>query len=256
MGGNSYLIFGRTLFSMYKGKSILAIIPARGGSKGIPRKNIKNMAGKPLIAWSIEAGRRSMYIDRIIVSTEDVEIKAIALKYGAEVPFLRSYELAQDNTPGVDPVLYTVKKLINDEKNRYDYIILLQPTSPLRNEKHIDEAIDTLLSNNNIKKFNSLISVTELEHPVYWNRLVGDNNKLKDYLKYDKSKNFRRQHFNKVYRLNGAIYLIETDALLKYMNFETDNTMAFKMDKKSTIDIDCLDDFELAEYYIKNDGLN
>ncbi|MDD2494205.1 MAG: acylneuraminate cytidylyltransferase family protein [Tissierellia bacterium] len=236
---------------MYKGKSILAIIPARGGSKGIPRKNIRNMAGMPLMAWSIEAGRRSKYIDRIIVSTEDREIMDIALKYGAEVPFLRPNELAQDNTPGVEPVLYTVKKLINDENNKYDYTILLQPTSPLRNEKHIDEAIETLLSINNIKKFNSLISVTEVEHPVYWNRLIGANNELKDFLKYDKSIKFRRQHFNNVYRLNGAIYLIETDALLKYMNFETDNTMAYKMDKKSTIDIDCIDDFELAEFYIE-----
>lgn len=235
---------------MYNGKSILAIIPARGGSKGIPRKNIKDMAGKPLIAWSIEAGRRSKYIDRIIVSTEDKEIRDIALKYGADVPFLRPYELAQDDTPGVDPILYTVKKLMTDEKNKYEYIILLQPTSPLRNEKHIDEAVETLLRNSNY--FNSLISVTELEHPVFWNRIVEENNKLRDYLKYDKCKNFRRQDFDKVYRLNGAIYLIETDALLKYMNFETDNTMAYIMDKKSTIDIDCLDDFELAEYFIKN----
>lgn len=238
---------------MYKEKSILAIIPARGGSKGISKKNIRDMAGKPLMAWSIEAGRRSKYIDRIIVSTEDTEIRDIALKSGAEVPFLRPNELAQDNTPGVDPVLYTIKKLINEEKNKYDYTILLQPTSPLRNEKHIDEAIEILLSNN-INRFNSLISVTELEHPVYWNRLIGVNDELKDYLKYDKSKNFRRQHFNKVYRLNGAIYLIETNALLKYKNFETDNTMAYIMDKKTTIDIDCIDDFELAEYYI-NKGL-
>jgi CMP-N,N'-diacetyllegionaminic acid synthase len=240
---------------MYNGKSILAIIPARGGSKGIPRKNIKDMAGKPLIAWSIEAGRRSKYIDRIIVSTEDKEIRDIALKYGADVPFLRPYELAQDDTPGVAPILYTVKKLMTDEKNKYEYIILLQPTSPLRNEKHIDEAIETFLHNNNQNKFNSLISVTELEHPIYWNRLVEDDNKLRDYLKYDKSKKFRRQDFDKVYRLNGAIYLIERDALLKHMSFETDNTMAYIMDKKSAIDIDCLDDFEYAEYYIKKNQL-
>ena len=207
------------------------------------------MAGKPLMAWSIEAAQRSKYIDRIIVSTEDPEIKDVALNYGAEVPFLRPTELALDDTPGVAPVLYTVNKMIKDEKKKYDYVILLQPTSPLRTEKHIDEAIEILLSN--IGKYYSLISVTELEHPVYWNRLVGQDMKLKEFLKYDKSQYFRRQHFEKAYRLNGAIYLIETEALFKYKDFETENTMAYVMDRKSSIDIDCKDDFGLAEYYLK-----
>lgn len=233
---------------MYEGKSILAIIPARGGSKGIPRKNIKTLAGKPLIAWSIEAGKKSKYIDRIIVSTEDKEIRDISLIYGAEVPFLRPKELAQDNTSSVDTIVDVIMKLKDIEKLEYDFILLLQPTSPLRNEKHIDESIDLLISN--LDKYNALISVTELEHPVYWNRNIDDSQRLRNFMEYDKNKNYRRQDFMKTYRLNGAIYLIKTDAFLNYKNFETKDTLAYIMNRKSSIDIDCIDDLELAEYYM------
>lgn len=233
---------------MYEGKSILAIIPARGGSKGIPRKNIKTLAGKPLIAWSIEAGKKSKYIDRIIVSTEDKEIRDISLVYGAEVPFLRPKELAQDNTSSVDTIVDVIMKLKDIEKLEYDFVLLLQPTSPLRNEKHIDESIDLLISN--LDKYNALISVTELEHPVYWNRNIDDSQRLRNFMEYDKNKNYRRQDFMKTYRLNGAIYLIKTDAFLNYKNFETKDTLAYIMNRKSSIDIDCIDDLELAEYYM------
>lgn len=233
---------------MYEGKSILAIIPARGGSKGIPRKNIKTLDGKPLIAWSIEAGKKSKYIDRIIVSTEDKEIRDISLVYGAEVPFLRPKELAQDNTSSVDTIVDVIMKLKDIEKLEYDFILLLQPTSPLRNEKHIDESIDLLISN--LDKYNALISVTELEHPVYWNRNIDDSQRLRNFMEYDKNKNYRRQDFMKTYRLNGAIYLIKTDAFLNYKNFETKDTLAYIMNRKSSIDIDCIDDLELAEYYM------
>jgi CMP-N-acetylneuraminic acid synthetase len=233
---------------MYNGKSILAIILARGGSKGVPRKNIKLLSGKPMIAWSIYAARSSKYIDRTIVSTEDQEIRDISVNYGAEIPFMRPQELAKDDTPSVDPILYTLKKLSYEKNRKYDFILLLQPTSPLRNENHIDEAIETLI--NSLNEFDSLTSVTELEHPIYWNRIIDSNNKLKNHIDYDKSKRYRRQDFEKIYRLNGAIYLISTDALLKYKNFETENTMAYIMDRKSSIDIDSINDFELAEYYL------
>lgn len=233
---------------MYRGKNILAIIPARGGSKGIPRKNIKSLAGKPLIAWSIEAGKKSKYIDRIIVSTEDEEIREISLEYGAEVPFLRPKELAQDNTSSVDTIVDVIMKLKDIEKVEYDFVLLLQPTSPLRNEQHIDESIDLLISN--LDKYNALISVTELEHPVYWNRSIDDTGRLRNFMEYDKSKNYRRQDFTKTFRLNGAIYLIKTDAFLNYRSFETKDTLAYVMSRKSSIDIDCIEDLDLAEYYM------
>lgn len=233
---------------MYEGKSILAIIPARGGSKGIPRKNIKSLAGKPMIAWSIEAGKKSKYIDRIIVSTEDEEIRDISLDYGADVPFLRPKELAQDNTSSVDTIVDAIMKLKDIDKLEYDFILLLQPTSPLRNENQIDESIELLI--NNLDKFNALISVTELEHPVFWNRTVDDSGRLKSFMEYDKSKNYRRQDFMKTYRLNGAIYLIKTDEFLKCRSFETKDTLSYVMDRKSSIDVDCIEDLELAEYYM------
>lgn len=235
---------------MYKGKRILAIIPARGGSKGIPRKNIINVAGKPLIAWSIEAGKKSKYIDRILVSTEDEEIRKISMDYGAEVPFLRPMELAQDNTSSVDTIVDVIMKLRNIDSSEYDYILLLQPTSPLRNENQIDESIDMLM--NNIDKYDSLISVTELEHPVYWNRLIDDSGKLNSFMEYDKNKNYRRQDFSKTYRLNGAIYIIKTDKFLSGRSFETKDTLAYVMDRRTSIDIDCMEDLELAEYYLSS----
>lgn len=233
---------------MYKEQSILAIIPARGGSKGVLRKNIKLLSGKPLIEWTIEAAKNSKYVDRIVVSTEDEEIRNIAIDHGAEIPFLRPKELAKDDTPSVEAILFTVKKLTEDEKKKYDFILVLQPTSPLRNGKHIDEAVESLMESQ--EKFNCLISVTELEHPVYWNRTVNMNKELKNFIEYDKNVNYRRQDFKKIYRLNGAIYLIQIDTLIKYRNFETKNTMAYIMDRKCSIDIDSIDDIELAEYYL------
>jgi CMP-N,N'-diacetyllegionaminic acid synthase len=113
---------------MINGKTILGIIPARGGSKGIPRKNLIIFGGKPLMAWTIEAGLQSHYIDRLILSSEDEEIIAVAREWGCEVPFIRPAELSRDDTPGIEPVIHAIKTL----KTSYDYIILLQPTSPLR----------------------------------------------------------------------------------------------------------------------------
>lgn len=233
---------------MYKGRSILAVIPARGGSKGILRKNIKMLGGKPMLAWSIEAAQKSKYIDRIIVSTEDEEIAKISLELGAEVPFMRPEELAMDTTPGVDPILYTIKRLEENSDQKYDFILLLQPTSPLRNEAHIDESIEILLKN--LQEFDSLISVTELEHPVYWNRIIDKNKKLSSFIEYDKVENYRRQDFDVVYRLNGAIYLIDTNIFIKYKNFETEKTMAYVINGKFATDVDCMDDFQLVEYYM------
>ena len=233
---------------MYKDKSIMAVITARGGSKGVPRKNIRDLSGKPLIAWTIEAAKNSGYIDRIIVSTEDTEIRDISLKYGAEVPFLRPKELAEDNSSSVDTVLHVIEKLEKDYNYTPDYILLLQPTSPLRNEVHIDDSIEALLEKGS--EFDSLISVTELERPVYWNRMIGVCGELKKFLEYDKGSHYRRQDFQKVFRHNGAIYLIETKAFKEMKSFETENTFAYVMDRVSSVDIDTEDDFRLAEYYL------
>jgi len=123
---------------MINNKTILTIIPARGGSKGVKRKNVRNLAGKPLIAWTIEAAKNSKYLDRVVLSSEDKEIIKIAKEYGCEVPFVRSKELAKDDTPGIDVVLHALNMI----RERYNYVVLLQPTSPLRTECHIDECIE------------------------------------------------------------------------------------------------------------------
>lgn len=236
---------------MYKGKSILAVIPARGGSKGVPRKNIRQLAHQPLIAWSIEAGKKSKYVDRLIVSTEDEEIAEIARRYLAEVPFLRPKELALDNSTSAETIIYTIEEIFRRDNTKYDYLLLLQPTSPMRNEIHIDEAIEFLLD----KEKEALVSITELEHPVYWNRMVDDSNRLLPFLQYDKQKKYRRQDFEKIYRLNGAIYLIHTETFLRCESFETDNTLSYIMDRKSSVDIDSIEDFELAEFYAKTKNI-
>lgn len=228
---------------------VLAIIPARGGSKGLPRKNILDLCGKPMIAYSVEAALKSKYVDRVVVSTEDEEIATIARRYGAEVPFMRPDELAQDKTPGMDPILYTVERLSREFFYYPDYILLLQPTSPLRTAVHIDEAIDLLFENK--RTFDSLISVTELEHPVLWNKVIGPSGQMKDYVKHDKRFAQLRQEIDKVYRLNGAIYIAKTDVLLETKDFETDRTMGYVMDRLSSVDIDTKIDFKWAEFLMQ-----
>lgn len=225
---------------------ILAIIPARGGSKGLPRKNILDLCGKSLIAWTIEAALGSSYIDRVVVSTEDEEIAKIAREYGGEIPFLRPMELAQDRTPGMEPVLYTVKRLAKECSYLPDYVVLLQPTSPLRRTEHMDEAIELLLKSK--ESFDSLISVTELEHPVLWNKVMESDGRLEDYQQHDKGSAQLRQEVDTVYRLNGAIYISTTESLLQMRTFETERTMGYRMDRQSSVDIDTRIDFDWAEF--------
>lgn len=147
---------------MYKDKKTLAIIPARGGSKGIPYKNIMNINGKPLIAYSIEAAKQSKYIDYILVSTDDDKIKEVSLQYGASVPFLRPEEISNDTAKSIDVVIHGINYL-KESGEEFDYVVLLQPTSPLRTSQDIDEAIEILIKNEK----ESLVSVCEVEeNPV------------------------------------------------------------------------------------------
>lgn len=224
---------------------VIAIIPARGGSKGIPRKNIKNINGKPLISYTIAETKKSKYIKRIIVSTEDKEIAEISKKHDAEVPFIRPKELAEDSTPGIDPIIHCINWLKSNEKNVPKYICLLQCTSPFRNAKQIDEAFEKLIS----EDADSIVSVCESEITPYWMKKI-ENGRIKDFLE-DVTFYARRQDTPKVYRLNGAIYIAKTEALLKNKNWYTENTLAYIMDRKSSIDIDDMIDFKFAEFLMK-----
>jgi N-acylneuraminate cytidylyltransferase/CMP-N,N'-diacetyllegionaminic acid synthase len=232
---------------MINNKTILAIIPARGGSKGIPHKNIKDLNGKPLIAWTIKESLKSKYIDKLIVSTEDKEIAEISKKYGAKVPFLRPAELALDSTPGIDPILHAVKWFKNRNCN-FDYVMCLQCTSPFRTYDQIDEAIENLFE----KDADSIVSVCENEITPYWMKKI-ENGKLKDFL--DENVFYaRRQDVPKVYRLNGAIYMAKTQLLLNIKNWYTENTIPYIMDEISSIDIDNILDFKFAEFVMKENN--
>lgn len=226
---------------------VLAFIPARGGSKGVPRKNIKEFNGQPLIAWTIDAAKKSKYITKVLVSTEDQEIAEVSKSVGAEVPFLRPQELAQDHTPTMDVVMHSLDYLKQHFQYTPNYVVLLQCTSPLRNENHIDEAIECILD----KQGDAIVSVTEVEHTPFWMKKIDQEGYMEDFLAYDKQKYTRRQDFPKIYRINGAIYIAKTEKLLAYKDFEMEKSLSYKMERISSIDIDSLDDFNLAQFYMK-----
>lgn len=231
---------------MYKNKTFLAIIPARGGSKRLPRKNILDLAGKPLIAWSIEAGLKSKYADKTIVTSDDDEILGIAKKLRAD-NIKRPDKLASDTATTFDAIKHTI-----DNVKQYDYIILLQPTSPLRNEKHIDEAIELLES----KNADAVIGVCEMDHSPLWSNILPHDGSMSDFLR-DEVLNKRSQDLEKYYRINGAIYICKTERLLEEKSFFLKNNIfAYKMDRKSSIDIDEEFDFEIAAAIIGRNQIN
>ena len=222
---------------MYKGKTFLAVIPARGGSKRLPRKNVLDLNGKPLIAYSIEAGLKSKYIDKVIVTSDDDEILTISERYGADT-IKRPDELASDTATTFDAIKHAMENC-----ERYDYIILLQPTSPLRNEKHIDEAIELLES----KNADAVVSVCEMDHSPLWSNTLDDSLSMKGFLR-DEVLNKRSQDLEKYYRLNGAIYICKTEKLLEERGFFLkENIYAYVMDRENSIDIDEEIDFKMAE---------
>jgi len=225
---------------VYRGKTFLAIIPARGRSKRLPGKNILNLAGKPLIAWSITSGIESKYIDRLLVSSDDMEIINISERYGADT-IIRPDQLATDAAATFD----TVKHALDNVKS-YDYVVLLQPTSPLRSSCHIDSAIKTLYE----KKCSAVISVCAMEHSPLWSNSLPEDGNLKNFFRKEMM-NKRSQDLEDYYRLNGAIYICESEKLLEEGGFFLkEGAYAYKMSKASSIDIDDMYDFEMANFYL------
>lgn len=225
-------------------KNFLAIIPARGASKRLPQKNLLDLCGKPLIAWSIEAGLKSKYIDKLVVSSDDDEILAIADEYNIRA-IKRPKKLANDTATTFDAIKHTIDKL-----DTYDYIVLLQPTSPLRNCKHIDESINLLQQ----KNADAVISVCEMEHSPLWSNTLDKDGVMDNFLR-DKVKNKRSQDLEKYYRLNGAIYICRTDKLLKHKSFFLKkNTYAYFMNRESSVDIDYEIDLKFASILASNDS--
>jgi CMP-N,N'-diacetyllegionaminic acid synthase len=228
----------------------LGLIPARGGSKGIQRKNIKLMAGKPLIAWTIEAALGSSKLHSVVVSTEDEEIAEIALQHGAQVPFMRPDELAQDDSSSIDTVLHALNQL-----PLYDSVLLLQPTSPLRRTADIDDCLELAARG----RFPSLASVTEAYAHPHWIYRLKDSvdaergaigAKLLPYVGGPAAT--RRQDLPSAYVLNGALYFAHVEWLRLTRAFVNADTRAFVMERAHSLDIDTSLDWHIAELLLKD----
>jgi CMP-N,N'-diacetyllegionaminic acid synthase len=223
------------------GKTILAIVPARGGSKRLPRKNLLPLAGKPLILWSLETGIKSKYIDKLVVTSDDKEILGVSAISGVH-PIIRPKELATDECSSFSVVKHIVEHMEED----FDYILLLQPTSPFRNEIHIDEALELLSQ----KGADAIVSVSKMEHSPLWANILPHDKSMSDFIKED-IKGVRSQDLPEYFRLNGAIFICETTRLMTEKSFMIGNNIfAYEMDRKSSIDIDVKEDLIIAEMFL------
>jgi CMP-N,N'-diacetyllegionaminic acid synthase len=214
---------------------VLALITARGGSKGLPRKNLLRAGGKPLIAWTIEAALDSESVDHVVLSSDDDEIIESALAYGCSVPFRRPIHLSTDTASSMDVVIHAI-----DQIPGFDYVILLQPTSPLRTAAEIDGAFAKLKSLN----APSCVSVAEAYQSPYWMYKLDANERLHNLLPVGAGVH-RRQDLPGVYVLNGAIYIAKIDWLRETRSFVTNHTVAYVMNQRNSIDIDSIEDFEI-----------
>lgn len=234
---------------MYQNKTFLAIIPARSGSKGLPNKNIKELCGLPLIAWSIKAGLESKYIDKVVVSTDSHEYAEIAKSYGAEVPFLRPKELSLDTSTTFESIKHTIDFYKNKLRQEFDYIVLLEPTSPLRETHDVDNAIKTLFSN---QEAVSIVGVckSESQNPAFLVKLQQHSQLIEGYI----NKNFapiRRQDIEEYYFFEGTLYISKTDSLIQNQNFYHKNTMGYVVPKWKSLEVDDEDDFLMIETMMK-----
>lgn len=227
--------------------SFVGLITARGGSKGIPKKNVKELCGKPLIAWTIEAALRCKGLQRLILSTDDEEIAAISRRWGADVPFLRPAVLAQDSSPHIDTLLHAIEWLREHEGHVPDYIVLLQPTSPLRTSEDIDAGIAIAQQHS----APAVVSVCEVKpHPYLSCKLAGDGT-LYPLMTTDLG-DPRRQDLPAAYAPNGALYVNKTMSLLNDQTFLPAGTLPYLMPPKRSIDVDTDWDFELAELVLRH----
>lgn len=224
--------------------STLGVITARSGSKGIKDKNIRIIAGKPLIAYTIESALQSQYIDEVMVSTDSDNYAQIAKRYGANVPFLRSVHNSSDMAKSIDVVLEVLDGYESIGKY-FDNVLVLQPTSPLRTYKNIDEAFKLFYE----KKADSIVSVCECEHSPLLSNVLPEDLSLSDFVKSENL--IRRQDFEKYYRLNGAIYISKVSVFRELGSFYGKNSYAYIMDQRESVDIDTELDFEFAELLLK-----
>ena len=231
---------------MYKNKKILAVIPARGGSKGVPRKNIIEVGGHPLIKYTIDCGKNSKYLDRVIISTEDLLIKRVAEENGGDVPFLRPKELAEDTSKTIDCIVHAVNTL-KSMGEEYDYVMILQNTVPLRKSWHVDESIEMLIDSSE----RSLVSISEVdEHPILM-RTLNEDKTVKNLLQMNST--MRRQDFPKFYKVDGAIAIQKIDDEFNLETSINDGKLGYVIERKYSTDIDNYLDIKIIEYYLEKE---
>jgi len=228
------------------------VIPARGGSKRLPGKNILPLLGKPLIFWSIEAAKKSKYIDRCIVSTDDKEIANIAKSYGCDVPFIRPKEMSLDNTPSYPFMEHAIKFFIKDHIH-FDYFVLLEPTSPLRETEDIDSALEKLNSNRNIADAIVGVSKVESTHPVF-DVKINSGGLIEPYIG-SKFQIFRMQNIEPLYFKEGSVYISSVNVLLEKKTFYHERTLPYIFSRWKSIEIDEMIDFIYAETILQNPSL-
>ncbi len=235
---------------MYKNRTFLVIIPARGGSKGLPGKNIREICGKPLIAWSIEAGVKSSYVDEVMVTTDYQEIADISKNYGANVPFLRPDFLASDTSTSFDAVKHVIDFYKTELNKEFDYIVLLEPTSPLREDGDIDSMIEKIVQNES--EFDSIVSIGEVhEHPSIMKKTINDET-LAPYCETLELKT-RRQDNDTAYFPYGVAYIVKTKSLLDEKTFYTKRNTFYKIKRYQCYEIDDIYDFLAIENIMKHE---
>jgi len=236
---------------MHNSKTFLAIIPARGGSKRLPRKNVLDLVGKPLIAWTIEAALGNSIFDEVMVTTDDVEIAEISKKYGANVPFLRPAELSSDTASSYDVATQAIEHYKVKLGRTFDFVVLLQPTSPLRSSDQIKGAVELLFA----KDAKAVISVCEADHSPQWMNTLPDDRSMMGFIR-EEVMHVRSQDLPTYYRLNGAIYICQTNSLLQEGSFMLkEQIFAYVMGQESSVDIDTSNDFAAAKFLLSDRGV-
>ena len=217
---------------------VLAVVPARGGSKGVPNKNIRQVAGRPLLAWTLDAAADSRYLDRVVVSSDDPAIIAVTWELGGEAPFVRPAELALDETPGIDPVLHALQQVPG-----YDLVVLLQPTSPLREAVDIDRCLERLIDS----RATACVAVTEAPNHPYWTYRADEAGRLAPFVKVAEDAGLRRQDLPRALTVNGAVYVSRVASLMAQRSFLHEDTVGYEMPAERSLDIDTLEDLAAAE---------
>jgi CMP-N,N'-diacetyllegionaminic acid synthase len=222
---------------------VLGLVPARGGSVGVPRKNIRSLHGKPLLAWTAECAKAARSLSRVVLSTEDEEIAEVGRAWGLEVPFLRPQELAKNDTPSLPVVLHALA-VLDEQGDRFDAVCLLQPTSPLRQPEDIDGAV-SLLERTSAESVISFVDAGE-RHPARM-KLVGDDGRVFEPAFAEAFEGQRRQELPKLYLREGSIYLTRTRVLVEKHSFKGDDCRAWIVPEERAVNVDTPFDLFLAE---------